>query len=83
MIVRIHPHARQRLRERGANTAQVRQTIENGRVIPAKFGRTQFSHVFAFNATWNGKHYSSKLLDVFAAKIPGGWMVVTVIVKYF
>jgi hypothetical protein len=83
MIIRIHPHAQQRMRERGATAAQVRATVTNGRVIPANFGRTGFRHVFAFNAQWNQKYFASKQIDAFAAKIPSGWMVITVIVKYF
>ena len=82
-IIQIHSHARQRMRERGATAAQVRQTVLKGNATPAKFGRTEFRKVFAFNALWNGKHFSRKQIEAFAAKIPGGWMVVTVIVKYF
>jgi hypothetical protein len=83
MIVRIHPHARQRMRERGATTAEIQQTIDSGVAAPVKFGRTRFRRVFSFSALWNGKHFASKQIDAFAAKIPGGWLVVTVIVKYF
>jgi len=83
MIVRIHSHARQRMRERGATAAEVRQTVEQGRATPAKFGRTQFRRVFPFKASWNGKYFARRQIDAVAAKIEGGWVVVTVIVKYF
>jgi hypothetical protein len=83
MIVQIHPHARQRMRERGATADQVRRTILIGHSTPAKFGRTQFSQVFSFNASWNGKFYARKRIDAFAAKIPRGWIVITLIVRYF
>lgn len=82
MIVRIHPHAQQRMRERGATAAEVRTSVLAGRLTPAKFGRSAFRHVFTFNASWNGRHFAKKQLDVFAAKIAGGWIVVTVIFKY-
>ena len=71
------------MRERGATAAEVRMTLTNGRVMAAKFGRTGFRHVFAFNAQWNGKYFASKQIDAFAAKIPSGWIVISVIVKYF
>jgi len=71
------------MRERGATTDEVRKTVTSGNASPAKFGRTRFTMVFAFNATWNGKRYSRKQLEVFAARIPTGWIVVTIIVKYF
>ena len=83
MIIRIHSHARQRMRERGASAAEVRRTVASGSSRPAKFGRTVFERTASFNSRWNGKHYSTKRIEAIAAKIPGGWMVVTVLVKYF
>jgi len=43
MTVRFHPHATQRMRERGATPEQVNQTVELGQATAAKFGRTRFS----------------------------------------
>jgi hypothetical protein len=83
MTIHIHPHARSRLWERGATAARVRETVLHGRATPAKFGRTQFRRVFPFNSIWNGKRYNRQQIDAFAAKISNGWLVVTVIVKYF
>jgi Domain of unknown function (DUF4258) len=83
MKVRIHPHARQRMWERGATTEDIRQTIASGRVIPAKFGRTRFRRVFTFDSVWNGKKYARRQIDAYAVKITDGWLVITVIVKYF
>ena len=83
MNVRIHPHALQRMRERGATVTQVRQTVQTGRAAPAKFGRIRFRLTFAFNATWNRKRFARKQIDAFAARIRNGWIVITVIVKYY
>ena len=83
MTIRIHPHAAARMRERGATTDQVRETVRKGTRSAAKFGRTRFRHVFAFGRIWNGKHYARQQIDVFAATIPDGWLVVTVIVRYY
>ena len=71
------------MRERGASAADVRQAILGGSGTPAKFSRTRFRRTFAFNSTWNGKRYARKQVDAIAATIRGGWLVVTVIVKYF
>jgi hypothetical protein len=84
MKILIHPPARQRMLERGATAAQVKLTVARGSPTPAKFGRTRFRLAMNFGGIWNGKHYARKQIDAFAAKIKGGgWLVVTIIVKYF
>ena len=83
MVIRILPHARTRMRERGATVAEVHQCIHGRQQAIAKFGRTRFRRTFRFDQLWNGKRYAHKQIDAFAATIPGGWLVVTVIVKYF
>jgi len=55
MSIRLHPHARERLNERGATEDEVIVTIETGETFPAKFGRTGFRRNFAFGERWNGK----------------------------
>jgi len=81
--IQIHPHAAQRMRERGATTEQVRKTVAHGRPSRGKFGRTRFRKNFAFGKVWLGRRYANQQIDAFAAKITDGWLVVTVIVKYF
>jgi hypothetical protein len=83
MKIRIHPHAAQRIRERGTTVAQVRETVLTGSRAAAKFGRTKFSRVYPFGKRWNTKHYANQQIEAFAATMPDGWLVVTVIVKYF
>lgn len=83
MRIRIHPHALLRMRERGATASQVRETVARGTASPAKFGRTRFRLTFAFGASWNGKRYARRQIDAYATKIRNGWLVVTVIVRYF
>jgi hypothetical protein len=83
MKVKIHPHAAQRIRERGTAVRQVRETDLKGSPSAAKFGRTKFVRVFAFGRIWNRKRYAKQQIEAFAAIIPDGWLVVTVIVKYF
>jgi hypothetical protein len=69
--------------KRRATAAQIHATITGGRATAAKFGRTKFRRVFPFNASWNAKRYAHQQIEAFAVTIPGGWLVITVIVKYF
>lgn len=82
MNVRLHPHALDRLVERGATEADVIATIEGGERFPAKFGRSGFRRNFQFDDDWNGKHYATKQIEAYAVA-EDGWLVITVIVKFF
>ena len=83
MIVRIHPHAARRLAERGATEAEVRATIEGGEHFQAKFGRSGFRRNFPDVRVWQGRPYSTRQLEVYAVEEDEGWLVITVLVKYF
>lgn len=83
MDIVIHPHARDRMWERGASESEVIATIEQGERFPAKFGRTGFRYTFSFNGIWSGKTYPKKQVEVFAVDETDKWIVVTIIVKYF
>jgi hypothetical protein len=62
MNVRIHPHARARMLERGATEEEVVTAVTTGERLPAKYGRTGFRRNFAFEGTWQGRAYSTKRL---------------------
>ncbi|MCI0631611.1 MAG: DUF4258 domain-containing protein [Phycisphaerales bacterium] len=83
MNVRLHPHARERLQERGATEPEVIATVQHGERIPAKFGRIGFRRNFAYNAQWRGRQYANKQIEAFAVQEPDEWLVITVIVKFF
>ena len=83
MNVRLHPHAAQRIRERGATRAEVIATVRTGRKIVAKFGRLKFTRRFAYGKQWLGRRYAFKEIDAIATREPKGWLVITVIVKFF
>ena len=83
MAVRIHPHARARMAERGATEEEVVAAIAEGESFPAKFSRTAFRRNFDAEGTWRGKPYRAKQLEVIAARQGDGWLVITVVVKYF
>ena len=83
MKVRIHPHALERLAERGATADEVAATVESGEQFPAKFGRTGFRRNFAFNGEWMGRRYATKQVEALAVEEEDGWLVITVLVRYF
>ena len=82
MSVRIHPHARQRMAERGATEAEIMATVEHGEQFPAKFGRRGFRRNFVHDQQWRGRFYRTKQLEVIAVA-EQGWLVLTVVVRYF
>jgi len=79
----FHQHAGERLAERGATEAEVVATVTGGEQFPAKFGRTGFRRNFTFQKHWHGRFYTTKQVTVFAVPEEGGWLVITVIVRYF
>ncbi len=80
--VRLHLHATGRLDERGATEAEVIATVQDGETFPAKFGRTGFRRNFVFDAQWRGRYYATKQIEAFAVE-EDGWLVITVITKFF
>jgi len=84
MNVRLHPHAVQRLAERGATRDEVVYAVKHGTSSAAKFGRTKFVHTFVYNRKWLGTVYRSKQVEAFAVDDgKGDWLVITVVVKFF
>lgn len=83
MAIQFHPHARERMEERGTTEDEVRKTIEHGEQFPAKFGRTGFRRNFLFNGEWRGEYYANKQLEVYAVQKGNDWLVITIITKYF
>ena len=81
--IRLHPHAEQRLAERGATREEVFATVQWGEKIPAKFERTGFRRNFPFSGSWRGRRYKTKQVEAYAVNENGDWLVLTVLVKYF
>lgn len=82
MEVRLHPHALERLAERGATAEEVRATVAEGEQFPAKYGRTGFRRNFPFKGIWHGRYYTNKQVEAYAVQ-EDGWLVITVMVKFF
>lgn len=83
MNIKFHPHALDRMVERGATRNEVERTVMEGESFPAKFDRTGFRRNFSFSGERRGVHYGTKQVEAFGVKEDGGWMVITVIVRYF
>jgi hypothetical protein len=60
MAVRFHPHAQERMVERGASEQEVLAAVEKGERFEAKFDRTGFRRNFVFEKQWQGKYYKAK-----------------------
>lgn len=82
MKVRLHSHARDRLLERGATEEEVVATVERGERFAAKHGRTGFRCNFPFGGERNNRQYAAKQIEAYAIE-EDGWLVITVIVKFF
>ena len=82
MAVRLHPHAKARAVERGVTDAEVVATVEGGEPFSAKYGRAGFRRNFPFNGEWGGKHYPVKQVEAYAVE-ENGWLVITVLVRFF
>jgi hypothetical protein len=83
MIVRLHPHARERLSERGATEEEVRATVLGGEAFPAKFGRSGFRRNFRFDSVWRDRHYAIKQVEAFAVGEGEDWLGITVVPRYY
>ena len=83
MAIRFHPHARERMRERGAYDDEVSVIIEQGEQFPAKFSRTEFRRNFNFDSEWHGKYYKNKQIEVFAVRENTDWVVINVVTRCF
>ena len=66
-----------------ATEREVVATIESGETFAAKFGRTGFRRNFIFAGEWLGRKCSTKQVEAYAVEEEGGWLVITVLVKFF
>jgi len=82
-VVALHPHALERLPERGASIAEVVGTVEGGERFEAKHGRTGFRRNFPCTAPWRGRSFAWKQIEAYAVFEDRRWLVITVIVKYY
>ena len=83
MEVAIHPHARERILERGTNENEVMATVLHGERVPAKYGRVGFRRNFPFQGRWRGRTYDTKQVEAIAVEEENRILVIAVIVRFF
>lgn len=82
MTIKFHPHALARMAIRGATQQEVIETIEMGERFDAKYGRMGFRRNFVYDKEWQSQVYGTKQIEAYVVD-ESGWLVITVIVKYF
>lgn len=81
MEILIDPHTLERAEERGANEEKVKDVIETGFTIPAKYGRKGKAKIFTFDQTKLGKYYEQRRMEV--SYIAEGNAIITVMAYVF
>ena len=81
MEIQIDPHTLERAEERGTSEQEIRDVINRGISIPAKYGRIGKFKIYEFNQLRHGRYYDQKKMEVFYAV--EGDVIVTVTVYVF
>lgn len=82
MEIQIDPHTLERAKERGTNEGEIKDVIETGFTITAKYGRIGKAKVYDFKRKRHGKYYEQKRVEVFYAVEESLTITVTVYVFY-
>ena len=82
MKIQVDPHTLERAEERGANSAEIQDTLENGIEIPARGTRKSKAKVFDFKQKRLGKYYEQKRVEVIYVEESDKIVTVTVYVFY-
>ncbi|MBW1675510.1 MAG: DUF4258 domain-containing protein [Deltaproteobacteria bacterium] len=82
MEIQIDPHTLERAQERGTTEEEIRDVIETGLDIPAKYGRIGKAKVYEFKQKRQGKYYEQKRIEVFYIIEENLMVTVTVYVFY-
>jgi hypothetical protein len=83
VAVVIHPHARERMEERGVTCEEVLETIGSGFISSARFGRMRYMRTYDYCGFWRGKIYQHKQIEAYCVDEESDVIVITVVVKYF
>ena len=82
MDIQIDPHTLERAEERGTNEDEIKNVIEAGFPIPAKYGRSGKAKVYDFKQDRQDKYYDQKRVEVFYLIEANKIITVTVYVFY-
>jgi hypothetical protein len=65
MRLQIDPHTLERAEERGTNEEEIRDVINTGFPVAAKYGRMGRAKIFDFRQNRQGTYYDQKRVEVF------------------
>jgi hypothetical protein len=82
MEIRIDPHTLERAQRRGTNKDEIKDTVNTGFSIPAKYGRMGKAKVYEFNRQRQGRYYEQKRVEVIYTIDNNVVVTVTVYVFY-
>jgi hypothetical protein len=82
MKIQIDQHTLERAEERGTNEDEIKDVIETGFTISAKYGRIGKAKVYDFKRNRHGKYYEQKKVEVFYVMEESLMVTVTVYVFY-
>jgi len=64
MDIQIDLHTLDRAKQRGTNENEIKDVIDTGFVIPAKYGRTAKAKIYEYKKKRHGKYYEQKRVEV-------------------
>jgi len=82
MEIQIDPHTLERAEERGASEEEIRDVINTGTAIPARYGRMGKAKTYDFKQQRHGRYYDQKKVEVFYTIEKDVIVTVTVYVFY-
>jgi DNA modification methylase len=82
MEIQIDPHTLERAQERGASEQEIKDAIETGFDIPAKYGRMGKAKVYDFKQKRHGKYYEQKRIEALYTIEENSIVTVTAYVFY-
>lgn len=65
MEIQIDPHTLERAEERGTNEGEIKDVIQTGFAIPAKYGRLGKAKIYDFKKKRLDKYFDQKRVEVF------------------
>ena len=82
MEIQIDTHTLERAEERGTNEEEIKDVLNTGFSIPAKYARMGKAKIYDFNQKRHGKFYEQKRVEVFYTIEKDIVITVTVYVFY-
>lgn len=82
MEIQIDSHTLDRAEQRGTNENEIKDVIDTGFAIPAKYGRMAKAKIYEFKKKRHGRYYEQKRVEVVYAIAKDTVITITVYVFY-